>query len=111
MVLKIDPENSEFSRLTSFATGRTHGREDARHTHDLHLPVGRRFRARVARLDECVAALPEEYRDAIHLCYRNEMPVARVAREVGASVEAVKKRLQRARAMIAACMDQGGAIA
>ena len=69
------------------------------------------FRARVARLDECVAALPQEYRDAIHLCYRNGMPRARVAREVGASVEAVKKRLQRARAMIAACMDQGGAIA
>ncbi|MFZ4467578.1 MAG: RNA polymerase sigma factor [Phycisphaerales bacterium] len=69
------------------------------------------FRARMARLDDCVAALPEEYRDAIHLCYRNEMPLARVATEVGSSVEAVKKRLQRARAMIAACMDEGRAIA
>jgi DNA-directed RNA polymerase specialized sigma24 family protein len=30
---------------------------------------------------------------------------------VGASVEAVKKRLQRARAMIAACMESKGATA
>jgi RNA polymerase sigma-70 factor (ECF subfamily) len=69
------------------------------------------FRARVARLDECVAALPDEYRQAIHLCYRNELPVARVAAQVGSSVEAVKKRLQRARAMIAACMDGKEAVA
>jgi DNA-directed RNA polymerase specialized sigma24 family protein len=30
---------------------------------------------------------------------------------VGANVEAVKKRLQRARAMIAACMERKGATA
>lgn len=69
------------------------------------------FRARLGQLDECVAALPEEYRDVIHRCYRLEVPLARVAAEVGASVEAVKKRLQRARGMIAACMDSKGATA
>lgn len=69
------------------------------------------FRARLGRLDACVAALPEEYRDVIHRCYRQEVPLARVASEVGASVEAVKKRLQRARGMIAACMEAKGATA
>ena len=69
------------------------------------------FRARLERLDECVAALPEEYRSVIHHCYRLDAPVARVAAEAGASVEAIKKRLQRARAMIAACMERKGAVA
>lgn len=66
------------------------------------------FRARLERLDECVAALPEEYRSVIHHCYRLDAPVARIAAEAGASVEAIKKRLQRARAMIAACMERKG---
>ena len=69
------------------------------------------FRARLERLDECVAALPEEYRSVIHHCYRLDAPVARIAAEAGASVEAIKKRLQRARAMIAACMERKGAVA
>lgn len=69
------------------------------------------FRARIAMLEECVAALPDEYRSAIHHCYRLDAPVAAIAAEAGASVEAVKKRLQRARAMIAACMESKGATA
>jgi len=44
-------------------------------------------------------------------CYRLDAPVAAIAAEAGASVEAVKKRLQRARAMIAACMESKGASA
>jgi len=69
------------------------------------------FRAQLSNLDECVAALPDEYRTVIHMCYRLDAPVAQIAAEVGASVEAVKKRLQRARAMIAACMESKGAAA
>lgn len=69
------------------------------------------FRARIGRLEDCVSLLPEEYRDVIHRCYRQDVPLARVAAEVGASVEAVKKRLQRARGMIAACMEPGGTAA
>ena len=69
------------------------------------------FRRRMSVLDECVSALPDEYRVPIHLCYRLDAPVASIAREVGASVEATKKRLQRARAMIAACMESKGAAA
>lgn len=69
------------------------------------------FRAQLSRLDECVAALPDEYRSVVHHCYRLDAPLARVAAESGASVEAIKKRLQRARAMIAACMERKGAIA
>jgi len=69
------------------------------------------FRARLERLDECVAALPEEYRSVIHHCYRLDAPLARIAAQAGASVEAIKKRLQRARGMIAACMERKGATA
>ncbi len=68
-------------------------------------------RARIAALDECVAALPDEYRTVIHLAYRLDAPVARIAAEVGATVEATKKRLQRARGMIAACIESKGATA
>ena len=69
------------------------------------------FRARLATLEECVAALPDEYRTVIHHCYRLDAPMAAIAADVGASVEAVKKRLQRARGMIAACMEAKGATA
>jgi DNA-directed RNA polymerase specialized sigma24 family protein len=44
----------------------------------------------------------------IHLSYRLDAPIARIAAEVGANVEAVKKRLQRARGMIATCMESKG---
>jgi DNA-directed RNA polymerase specialized sigma24 family protein len=45
------------------------------------------------------------------LCYRLDAPVATIAKEVGANIEAVKKRLQRARAMIAACMERKQGVA
>lgn len=67
------------------------------------------FRARLAQLEECVARLPDEYRTVIHMCYRLDAPIARIATEVGSNLEAVKKRLQRARGMIAACMETKGA--
>jgi RNA polymerase sigma-70 factor (ECF subfamily) len=63
------------------------------------------FRSKIARLEECVARLPDEYRTVIHLSYRLDAPIARIAAEVGANIEAVKKRLQRARAMVATCME------
>ena len=69
------------------------------------------FRRRMSALDECVSVLPDEYRVPIHLCYRLDAPMASIAREIGASVEATKKRMQRARAMIAACMESKGAAA
>lgn len=67
------------------------------------------FRAKLVRLEDCVARLPDEYRTVIHLSYRLDAPIARIAAEVGANVEAVKKRLQRARAMVATCMESKGA--
>jgi RNA polymerase sigma-70 factor (ECF subfamily) len=67
-------------------------------------------RARIAALDECVAALPDEYRTVIHLAYRLDAPVARIAAEVGSTIEATKKRLQRARGMLATCIEAKGAM-
>ncbi|MFO0963879.1 MAG: sigma-70 family RNA polymerase sigma factor [Phycisphaerales bacterium] len=69
------------------------------------------LRARMAALDECVGALPDEYRTVIHLVYRTDASLGSVAQQVGANVEAVKKRLQRARAMIAACLEEKGTFA
>ena len=69
------------------------------------------FRGKLTRLDECVSRLPDEYRTVIHMCYRLDAPVATIAKEVGANIEAVKKRLQRARAMIAACMERKQGVA
>ena len=69
------------------------------------------LRSRLEALHDCVGALPDEYRTVIHLAYRTDASVASVATQVGANVEAVKKRLQRARAMIAACLQEKGTFA
>jgi RNA polymerase sigma-70 factor (ECF subfamily) len=46
---------------------------------------------------DAVARIPHDQREAIHLHYYEGMPIAQVARTVGASEAAVAKRLSRAR--------------
>ena len=54
------------------------------------------------------AALAGPYAETIDLTYRGGLSVERIAEQVSSTTEAVKKRLQRGRAMIAECLARKG---
>lgn len=68
----------------------------------------------VEALEDCVRALPEKVRRACELRYYEERTRENVAALLGASLEAVTKRITRGRALIRECVErrlglQGGA--
>lgn len=54
----------------------------------------------------CLEALPDRYRQAVQLRYRDDLPAATVAERLQLSLEALKKQLQRGRARLADCMER-----
>ncbi len=70
--------------------------------------VGTEFRERMEILEQCIAALSGAYAETIDLTYRGGLSVDRIAVQVSSTTEAVKKRLQRGRAMIAECLARKG---
>ena len=62
-------------------------------------------------LDECVSRLPESFREAIEFVYRGDRSMSEAATAAQIGVEAMKKRLQRARAMLADCLRGKGILA
>jgi len=72
---------------------------------------GDSFDERMRALEECIEKLTPDQADVVHLAYRSEQPLARIAQQVNASEETVKKRLQRARAHLADCLSGKGALA
>jgi len=74
-------------------------------------PAGTDFRERLDELQACVDKLTEPYATAIDLAYRNGQPIAQIAEQVKENIETVKKRMQRARAMIAECLHRKGLFA
>lgn len=54
----------------------------------------------------CLEALPDRYRQAVQLRYRDDLPAATVAERLQLSLEALKKQLQRGRARLADCMQR-----
>ena len=69
---------------------------------------GTEFRERMDILEQCIAALAGPYAETIDLTYRGGLSVERIAEQVSSTTEAVKKRLQRGRAMIAECLARKG---
>ncbi|MHC4246340.1 MAG: sigma-70 family RNA polymerase sigma factor [Planctomycetia bacterium] len=65
----------------------------------------------VEMLNECVGRLPDRYREVIEVLYRGRRSISEVAEATDAGPEAVKKRLQRARGMIAECLRMKGLLA
>ncbi|MAD20746.1 MAG: RNA polymerase factor sigma-70 [Planctomycetaceae bacterium] len=65
----------------------------------------------VDMLNECVGRLPDRYREVIEVLYRGRRSIAEVAEATDVGAEAVKKRLQRARGMIADCLRMKGLLA
>lgn len=61
-------------------------------------------------LNDCIARLPQTLRDAIEFIYRGDRSVTDAATAAEVGVEAMKKRIQRARAMLAECLRGKGVV-
>lgn len=70
----------------------------------LSLTAGDTFSDRAERLLGCVGRLPEAMRTAIDLVYARRLSLAAAAESMGASKDAVMKRVQRARRLLAECL-------
>ena len=69
------------------------------------------FRERLAALEDCIERLPAAYAETVQCLYRDTHTIGAIAAASGESREAIKKRLQRARAMLAECLGSKGAFA
>ncbi len=63
-----------------------------------------------AEMNECVSLLPDGFRDAIELLYRSDRSISDAAHAAQIGVEAMKKRVQRARALLADCLRKKGVL-
>ncbi len=63
---------------------------------------------KIAALRECVAALPEPHRQTIWMRYQEDRTADGIAALLDVTHEAIKKRLQRARALLASCLQRKG---
>lgn len=66
------------------------------------------FRQRLERLSTCLHKLPPLMRDAIDLVYARGLSLKSLAASLDATEEAVKKRIQRARHLLAECLHGAG---
>lgn len=69
------------------------------------------FEGVLERLAECMQALTSEQQECVHLAYRLDVPLRAIAEQLSVAEETIKKRLQRARANLAECLQQHGAMA
>jgi len=80
---------------------------DERFAHIDHR-TGDAWKDKVAALDACLEHLPPVLRQCIDLFYRDHHKTADIADVISVTREAVKKRLQRARALLADCLRRKG---
>ena len=71
---------------------------------ELSAQPGDTFRERAERLTLCLSKLPDAMRHAIEMIYARGLLIAVAATALGSSEEAVKKRVQRARQLLAECI-------
>lgn len=69
---------------------------------------GDTWKDKVTALEGCIDHLPSALKQCIQLFYRDECRTEDIAAAVSASREAVKKRLQRARALLVECLQRKG---
>jgi len=79
---------------------------DTRYNQLCDLP-GDSFRDRAERLIACMGKLPEAMRHAIELVYARGLLIQAAANSLDASEEAIKKRVQRGRQLLAECLRAG----
>jgi RNA polymerase sigma-70 factor (ECF subfamily) len=73
---------------------------------DLGRRHGDTWKDKVELLRGCVQSLPEHYRVVVTQRYYQQQAIQQVSNALGLSSAAVKKRLQRARALVLDCMDK-----
>jgi len=61
---------------------------------------------KIAALTDCIARLEESYRQPIELYYRERRTTDWIAEHLSLTRDAVQKRLQRARELLAQCLEQ-----
>ena len=69
------------------------------------------FQTRMGTLDDCIERLPTDYSQMIQMVYRAELPLRTIAVNLALTEEAVKKRIQRARALLGECLQRKGVLA
>jgi RNA polymerase sigma-70 factor (ECF subfamily) len=74
-------------------------------------PPADSFAERLERLRGCLDRLPPLLREAIDLVYSRGLSLRSLASSLQATEEAVKKRIQRARQLLARCIETGGGAA
>jgi RNA polymerase sigma-70 factor (ECF subfamily) len=77
-----------------------------RRLHRLSAEKGDTWEEKLEGLRSCVEQLPEPYREAVRLRYREGLSPAGLAERLQISWEAQKKRLQRARALLLECLER-----
>lgn len=70
-----------------------------------------RFEGVLERLAECMQRLSADQQECLHLAYRLDAPLRTIAEQLSVAEETIKKRLQRARANLADCLQAHGAMA
>lgn len=78
---------------------------ESRHAALARLP-GDALDDKLDSLRDCLNKLPAPYRQAVELKYHKEIPSDRLAEQLSISAEALKKRLQRGRAKLLACLER-----
>lgn len=69
------------------------------------------FRERLAALDDCIARLPLTYAELVQSFYRDTHTLGQISVALGENEETLKKRLQRARALLGSCLGAKSAFA
>lgn len=69
---------------------------------------GDTWKDKIAALETCIEHLPDSFRRCIELFYRSDCKTEEMARQMDTTREAVKKRLQRARGLLAECLRRKG---
>ena len=71
----------------------------------LHRQTGDTFDDKLDGLRDCLEQLPDQYREAVHLRYSEDLDTTALADRLQLSVENIKKRLQRGRARLLDCLQ------
>ena len=67
---------------------------------------GDTFNEKLEALRECMSHLPGSYQQAIHLRYEQQLMPGAITEITNATLETVKKRLNRARLLLMACINR-----
>ncbi len=101
-VLAWNRKNARGHQLCDEATLEYFGQE----FHRVHQLPGDIFDDKLAALRDCIDALPERYQETVCLRYEQGLMPAAIADRLAGKTEAVKKQLQRAKAMLFECITR-----